>query len=494
MRALALSLTTTLLAAQAIPDRPEKTAVPSLSFEAPKPAECRLKLKNGIPVFLMADATAQPMVTLGILVRGGSYLDPKGKEGLTAAWGAQLRQGGTQNLDAAKLDARLDYLAAQLNTFAGHDSAGLNLNLMAKDLKEGLALVQDLLTRPAFDQERLDLYKRNGLNRLEQMNDNPAGIEAYQLQFLTKGRDYHTSRWATAASLKSLSREDLLAQHARMLHPENLVISVGGRFDKTAVMKLLNETLGTLKAGPQARKNPEPPAPTHVPAPGIYVVHKEGAQSRVAFALPGLKRNDPDWVAVEVMNFLLGGDFTSRLTYLIRTQEGLSYHVNSRFTPGAWFPGDFRTVFQTKARSVAYGVRLALGELKRIQREPVSEAELGKAKGALMNGFPAAFASAEAVADRFATDAFQGFSETYYATYRDRVKAVTAADIQRVAKKYLPLDKLVILAVGDAQVMEAGDVKDHPGKLSEAAPLPLKQLPLWDPMTFTPMATAQGTK
>jgi len=487
MRALILATMPALLMAQAIPDRPEKTATPTLVFEAPKASEAKVKLKNGITAYLVADATAQPLVSLQVAIRGGAYLDPKGKEGLTSAWGAQLRQGGTRSLPAEKLDARLDFLAAQLNTYGGNEEAGLFLNLMEKDVKEGLALALEVLTQPAFAQDRLDLWKRNRLRALEQLNDDPAGIERYQVGLLTYGADHYAARWPTAAALQGLTREDLLAHHARMIHPENLSISVGGRFDKTRMVQLLNETFGALKAGPEAKKNGLPPAPTHTPKPGLYVVHKENPQGRVSFLLPGLKRNDPDWVTVEVMNFLLGGDFTSRLTYLIRTQEGLSYTVNSRFSEGAWHPGSFRAVFQTKARSVAYGCRLMLGELKRMQEEPVTEAELAKAKGALINGFPAGFASPEAVAELFLNEAYRGFSETYHATYRDKVKAVTAADIQRVARKYLPLGKLAILVVGDKDAVEAGDVKDKPGKLSEVAPLPVGELPLWDPMTCTPL-------
>lgn len=488
MRALALSLLPALLAAQAIPDRPEKTAAPSLSFEAPRPKDAKVTLKNGIQTFLVADPTAQPLVSVNVLIRGGSYLDPKGKEGLTSAWGSQLRQGGTQTLGPDQLDARLDFLAAQLVSGSSDTSATIRLNLMEKDLKEGLSILQDLLTRPAFAPERLDLWRRNELRGLERMNDDPSSIEAYQSEILVNGPDYFSARWPTAEALKGLTREDLLAHHVRMIHPANLIVSVGGRFDRAAVLKQLNETLGSLKPTAQAQRNPPPPAPSHVAKPGIYVVPKAGPQGRVSFHLPGLKRNDPDWIPVQVMNFILGGDFTSRLTYLIRTQEGLSYTVNSRFTPGAWFPGTFRSVFQTKARSVAYGTGLMLKELKRIQEAPVTEAELAMAKGALINGFPAGYGNSERVADLFANDAFRGFAEDYHARFRDQVKAVTAADIQRVARKYLPLEKLAILVVGDPEVMEAGDVKDHPGKLSEVTSLPVTRLPLWDPMTCSPMA------
>ncbi len=486
MRALFLALIPTLLAAQAIPDRPEKTPAPPLTFEAPRAADARVTLANGVTAFLVPDPTAQPLVTLQVLIRGGSYLDPKGKAGLTSAWGTLLRQGGTQGLTPEQLDARLDFLAAQANVRVEADQVELTLNLMEKDLREGLALVRDMLATPAFAPERLDLWRRNQLRSLEQLNDDPRTIERYQLLMLTHGSDHPAATWPTAEALKGLTREDLVAHHARMLHPGNLLVSVGGRFDRTALLPLLNETLGRLKAGPEARRNPPPPPPAASWKPGLYVVHKENPQGRVSFLLPGLRRDDPDWVAVDVMNFILGGDFTSRLTYLIRTQEGLSYTVGSGYEPGAWHPGTFRALFQTKAASVAYGCRLMLGELKRIQEQPVTEAELAKAKGALINGFPAAFASAEEVAQLHASEAFHGHAEGFHRTYREKVKALTPADIQRVARRYLPLDRLAVLVVGPREAMEAGDPKDRPGRLSETLGLPVVSLPLWEPMTRQP--------
>ncbi len=487
MRAALFTLLPLLLSAQAIPERPEKTAAPTLVFEAPKPSEHRVKLKNGIVVFLVNDSTAQPLVTLNVRIKSGAYLDPAGKTGLTSAWCSLLRSGGTETLTPDQLDARLDFLAANLTTRSGETFATLSLNLLEKDFREGLSLVSDLLTRPTFAQERLDLFKRSTLQGLERLNDDPRSIERYQLALLTRGRDHYTATWPTAEELKGLNREDLLAHHARLIHPENLVVALGGRFEETAVVKLLNETLGALKAGKQGVPSPNPPRPTAFPKPGIYVVHKDNPQGRVTFAMPGLDEADPDWVPVEVMNFILGGDFTSRMTYLIRTQEGLSYTVNSRFTPGSLLPGTFTSIFQTKARSVAYGTRLMLGELKRIQEAPVTDQELAMAKGALVNGFPARFSRPAAVADLLMAAHFNGLPEDRLTRYRARVQAVTQGDILRVARKYLPLDKLVIQIVGNWDVMEMGDSKDHPGKLSEMALLPVVRLPLWDPMTRKPL-------
>ena len=205
MRAALLALLPALAFAQALPDRPEKTAVPPLAFRVPQASEHRVTLKNGIPAFLVSDATAQPLVTVTVTIRGGSYLDPAGKAGLTQLLGQLLRSGGTATLSPDQVDERLDLLAAQFYAVFTEDTGALQMNLMEKDLPEGLALLKDLLLHPAFAQERLDLLKRNTLQRLEQLNDDPRSIERYQAALLTYGEEHPAARIPQAAFVKGLT-------------------------------------------------------------------------------------------------------------------------------------------------------------------------------------------------------------------------------------------------------------------------------------------------
>lgn len=484
---MALALVATGFA-QTIPDHPSKLAFKPLSFEVPKAKEARIKLKNGITAYLVDDAGGQPLVNVSVLIKGGAHLEPAGKEGLAGIYAGVLRTGGTARTPADKLDARLDFLAAQMNASLGRDQghAVLNLNALAKDAKEGLDLLTEVLREPAFAQDRLDIAKRNARQAIERRNDDTSSIERYQMELLLRGEGYYTTRFATAASLEGLGREDLLTFHGRLLHPENLIVAVSGRFERKAMTALLNDTLGALKASPAAQKSPRIPAPAHAAKPGIYLTHKDVNQGRVSFALPGLKRADPDWTAVEVMNFLLGGDFTSRMVMKIRTEEGLAYSVGTRFSPGMAFPGDFRGAFQTKTRTVAYGLKLALAELAKMRDTQVTDEELARAKGAIIDGFPARFSSSAAVADLFQGEDYEGGAEDYWAQYRARVQTVGKDEIQRVARKYLDSTRLVILCVGNVKDMEAGDPKDHPGLLKDVVALPLATLPLRDPLTMQP--------
>ncbi len=484
-----LASTVVPAAAQAIPDRPEKLTFKPMTFEVPKAKDARLKLKNGITAYVLPDPTGQPLVTVSLLLKGGSYLEAPGKEGSASLMGSLLRSGGTTKTPADQLDEKLEFLAANLMSNLGDTQGMLNLNLLAKDAKEGLGLMVEVLTQPAFAQDRLDLAKKNLRQAMERRNDDSTAIERQQLGYLLRGEAYYTNHQPTSASLDTITREDLQALHARLIHPENFILSVSGNFDRKAMEKLLNETFGALKPGAKAQKSAAIPVAPFAAKPGIYVVDKDVNQGRVSFSLPGLRRTDADYYAVIVMNDILGGGgFTSRLVKKIRSDEGLAYSAGSGFTPGLFFPGDFRAAFQSKSRSVAYGIRLAIAEMEKMRTAPVTAEELSVAKGSLVDGFPANFSNKAAVAGTFATYDYAGLNaDQLLGEYRARIQAVTAADVQRVAQKYLTLDKVAILVVGKASDVEEGDVKDHPGKLSEAAKLPLVHVPLRDPLTLKPL-------
>lgn len=486
--ALSLLLGSGLAFSQEIVNRPEKLSFKPLSFQAPRVKDYKTKLKNGIPVFLAPDPNGQPIVRINLLVRGGSYLDPAGKEGLAGLMGAGMREGGTEQTPADKLDERIEFLAAQVRTSFGSTSGSVSLEVLEKDFKAGLDLFLEVLTQPAFAQDRLDLAKKQARLGLDQRNDSANSIAGYQMGYLLSGENHFSTAAMTEGSLKSISREDLKAFHARLFHPSNFVLAVSGRFDRKAMLDTLNKSLGELKPFKAAEISPVPPAPAFVRKPGIYVCEKDVPQSTVQFAIPGLRRTDPDWYPTFVLNDILGGGgFTARLMKKIRSDEGLTYGIYSRFDPGAYWKGDWSCRFQTKNRSVAYALRLALAEVQRIKAEPVSDQEMKVVKDSILDGFPARFPNKQAIASLFASECLTGWPDDFYADFRERIQAVTREDVQRVARKYLDLDTMVLLVVGKLSEAEEGDVKDHPGKLSEVAKLPVVKLPLRDPLTMKPL-------
>jgi zinc protease len=226
--------------------------------------------------------------------------------------------------------------------------------------------------------------------------------------------------------------------------------------------------------------------------PGWFMVDKDVNQGRVSIGMPGVDRYDPDYFAARVMNDILGGGgFGSRLVNRIRSDEGLAYSVRSALGAGVYYPEPIRVSFQSKVRSVAYADQIALVEIAKMRETPVSAEELDLSKNKLVETFPTLFDSPSTVAAVLAVEELTGRYQkdpAYFQTYRDNLRAVTAADVQRVAKRILDPAKLTVLMVGNTKEMLLGDPK-HDASIATMAGGEPHRLPLRDPMTMKPLPT-----
>lgn len=468
-----------------LPDRPEKLSYKPLSFQVPRASEARVLLRNKVPAYLVPGPAGIPLVRVTVSWRGGGYMEPKGKEGLAGLYGSQLALGGTRAIDAAALEDRLEKMAASLSSSCGETTGSVSLQVREQDLAAGLDLLRQVLVEPAFAADRLDLARRSARQALERRNDSVTSIAQLEFPALLFGEGFFMVPDATAASLDAVTREDLLAFHARLLHPVNLAVAVSGAVERRRVVELLNAGIGALRAGPGAQESPKVPAPAFARSPGIYLCDKDAPQAMVQWAFPGIRRSDPDWYPAMVMNHILGGSFTGRLMKRIRSDEGLTYGVRTSLGEGPYWRGDLVGSLQTKNRSVAYSLRLALAEMQRLKDEPLTPAELQAVKEGLIESFPAQWSSRSAIAARFVEERLVGWPEDWWTDFREKVQGVTPADVQRMARKLLDTKALVVLAVGKGSEIGPGD-PDHPGELKAVAPLPLSHLPLRDPLTLLP--------
>jgi zinc protease len=468
---------------QQIPAHPREIQYQPLQYTPPKAATYRRVLNNGVVGIFVEDHDL-PLVTVNVLIRTGAYLDPAGKEGLAAATGSQIRSGGTAHYKAEQFDEEADFLAAEISSSIGLTSGRASVNFMAKDSDKALDLFFDMLRNPAFQQDQLDLYKGQQLQGIERRNDSTEEIEGREWNRLLRGEKHFINVFSTKVSLSSLTREDLLAFHSRYYHPKNMILSVSGDF-KTADMiaKLEKSMAGWTSPNVSV---PPVPKPNYIPVPGVYMVHKADVnQARVSIGHTGIMRGHPDEIAIDLMNDILGGSgFSSRIMNKVRTEEGLAYDAGSGYSAGIYYEGQFRAGFQSKSATAAQAAQIVINEIERMRQTKVTQEELDTNKNQAIEVFPRIFASATAIADTFAADEFTRRDPLFWETYRNKVKAVTIDDIQRVAREQLHPDKLVILVVGNVEDVLKGNSDKPEDSFQKISGGKITRIPLPDPLTM----------
>jgi predicted Zn-dependent peptidase len=430
------------------PKHPDELSFDPLSVEIPNPE--RFTLENGIVVYLLEDHEL-PLVDVTLWMRTGGIYVPPEKTGLAMFTGAYVRNGGTASMNRMQVDQTLEFLAAGLNVQIGPEHGEATLSVLAKDLEKGLAILSDVVRRPAFDPSIFMLLRQSVLNGIRRQEDTPAGVLGQRFPGLVYG-DHPYGRVPTEETVSAITREDCVEFWNRTLSPDQVMVGVSGDVTKEQLAKLLTATFGDWE-----RKEvvyPEVPSLERKYDYRLEIVPRPEPQSHIRLAHLGLKRTNPDRVRLQVMNLILGGgSFSSRLTEIVRVREGLAYSVYSQVTLAADL-GLFAASVQTKGETTYRAIDLILREMKRIREEPVSDEELALAKDMILNGLVFSYSQpAEVVRNRVLLE-YYGYPEDWMHTWRDIIANVTKEEVQRVAKQYLRPDGVTICVVGNPETFD----------------------------------------
>ncbi len=423
---------------------------PELTFHLPEVET--LVLDNGIRLYLKADDEL-PLVQLTAMIGSGAISTAQDKTGFDDLFGSVWRSGGAGDRTPEALDEALDFLAADLSSSLSPYSAQLDLSFRTEDLAAGLSILADLLRRPRFDAERLELARLQAQEQLRRQNDNPGTISR-RLLMKALYPDHYLGRTATQSSLASISRQDLVDFQKTYFAPNNLWIAVSGDFDRETLLEYLNQEFGDW-SGRQVPVQQIPPVKT--PLSGmIQLAAKDLPQTSIVMGDLGLSKENPDQYAVRVLNYILGGGgFNSRMMREIRSNRGLAYSAYSYFQVGRRLPGPFVAGTETKNASVVPAISLTREIMKDLRDNPVTEEELQLAKESQINSFVFGFENTHEVVSQQMSLAFFNYPDNYLADYRDKIAAVTIADVQRVAQEFIQPSRQQIVLVGNPE--EFGD-------------------------------------
>lgn len=452
--ACALATALGLSSAAQAPDRskpPASGPAPALKL----PAIQQRQLSNGLPVWLV-ELHEVPVVQVNLLVLDGSANDPAGKFGIASLMAAMLTEGaGTRtSLDIA--DA-IDFLGADLSAAAGVNSTSIRLHVPVARLADALPVMADVAQRPTFPGAELERLRQQRLTSLLQARDDPSTTAALAFSRVLYGGDHRfgTATMGTAETIKSFTVQDLQAFYNAGVRPDTSTLVVAGDITLDKALPLLEANFGKWKAADPAPRRTSLTNPGQPVARVVYLVDKPNApQSQIRIGWIGVSRDTPDYFPLIVMNTILGGSFSSRLNLNLREKHGYTYGASSNFdmrlTAGPFTAG---AGVQTDKTSEA--LTEFFNELNGILK-PVPADELTRAKNYVALRFPSSFESTSDLSRRLEDMILFKLPEDYYSRYVQNIQAVTAADVSRVAQKYIAPDKFAVVVVGDKKAIEPG--------------------------------------
>ena len=404
-------------------------------------------LANGLQVVAVLQHE-QPAVSMRLLIRAGTSSDPRDKLGL-AHLAASLLDQGTTTKSSQEMNDEVDFIGASMGAGAGTDLTLCNMVVMKDSFETGMRILSDMVRHPGFAPAEIERQRQQMLSGLQVSAEDPGYVADAVFDRLVYGfHPYGMPENGTPQTLASITRDDLLAFHARFVLPNNAILALVGDITAEEAFATAKKIFGDWeKRDLPAQTFIDPPDPTR----RVIVVDKADAvQTEVRVGHIGIPRKHQDYMAVNLAIRILGGEGSNRLHQVLRTERSLTYGAQANFEAHKQ-TGDFQAETNTRSEATAEVLRLIVDEFWRLQRERVSDRELDGAKAYLTGSFPLTIETPESIAMQVVNALFYGLPLEELQNTRERVNAVTPDDVQRVAKAYLRPDRLSVVLVGNAK-------------------------------------------
>ena len=407
-------------------------------------------LRNGLTVLLL-EKHGVPLVNVYALVKTGAAADPAGEEGLASVTAGLLRKG-TKARTAQQFAADLDYIGGEFEAEAGADFSSVSEEFLTKDTDRGLGLLSDALLHPTFPQDEVDKLLAQTLDGVRGAKDDPQQVlGAYYDGYLYGTQPYGRPAGGDEVSLQRIKRDAIVKFYEAKYAPGNVLLAVSGEFSGAEMRKKLEDVFGTWPA--RSVNSEVIPATAPVKSKRLLLVDKpDASQTYFAFGNVGIARNDPDRVAIRVVNTIFGGRFTSELNEALRVESGYTYGVSS-FFDARKAPGPFGIFSFTKNETTAPAIDLALQVLQKFHQQGVTEEQLKSAKSYIKGQFPPNIETSRQLAQIIATYEFYALGDDEINQLEARVDAVTPEMAKQVIQKHFPSENLVFVLIGKASAI-----------------------------------------
>ena len=414
------------------------------------PPHERVVLKNGLTLLLL-EKRGVPLVNISAIVKAGAAADPAGEEGLAATTAGLLRKG-TKKRSAQQFAADLDYIGGEFEAEAGPDFTTINMEFQTKDFARGLDLYADVLIHPAFPQQEAEKFLAQEIDGVKAAKDDPQSVMmSYYSGYLYGMHPYGHPPAGDEISLKQIRREDAAKFYATNYAPGNTILAVAGEFNAAEMKAKLSEAFGAWES--RAVNSAAIPGVVPSKEKRLLLVDKpDASQTYFAIGNTGIAANDPDRVAIRVVNTIFGGRFTSELNEALRVESGYTYGAQSFFDQRK-VPGPFVIFSFTKNETTTPAIDLTLQVLAKLHKEGVTQDQLKSAKSYIKGQFPPNIETSRQLARTIATHEFYGLGDDEVNELEARLDAVTPEMARQVIQKHFPAENLLFVLIGKASAI-----------------------------------------